>query len=154
MLFLLGGGTAAQGHPDLSGRWILENASAASSDVARELTVQQVERTTSVIGGPLKEPVTYLTIQRRFATTSRIDRYEPVGVVGGTVEGLSGQPGKLSSTSRYSTNWEGRVLVINTAESHEAREEKWSLEDAALILTVTTRASGSESTTRLVYRRQ
>ena len=144
----------AQAHPDLSGRWILENAGAVPPDAALQLTVQQIERTTSVFGVPLKEPVTFLIVDRSFATGSRTDRYEPVGVVGGTVEGFSGQPGELRA--RYSTKWEGRVLVITNIDltTKTEREERWSLEESALVLTVTTRANGSESTTRLVYGRQ
>jgi|RhiMethySRZTD1v2_1073278.scaffolds.fasta_scaffold00149_15 hypothetical protein len=145
----------AQDHPDLSGRWILDNVHDASSDAAVELTVQQVERTTSALGRPLAEPVTFLTVERRSAAGIRIDRYEPVGVVGGVVEGLSGQPGTLTTTMGYSTKWDGAVLVITRTERGETRDERWSLEAGGiLVLTTTTRANGSESKIRLVYRKQ
>jgi hypothetical protein len=155
VLLMVGLSVAAQTHPDFSGRWVLEDAPDASGQTALELIVQQAERTTSALGRALPEPITYLTVERRLATEKRIDRYEPVGLVGGVVEGLSGQSGTLTTTMQWATKWEGAVLVLARTARGETREERWSLDaDGTLTLTTTVRANGSESPTRLVYRRQ
>jgi hypothetical protein len=154
-LLMAGHGVAAQTRTDFSGRWVLENAPDASGATAIELIVQQVELTTSGLGRALPGPITYLTVERHFATEKRIDRYQPVGLVGGVVEGLSGQRGTLTTTMQWATKWEGEVLVISRTERGETRDERWSLDaEGSLIVLATTRANGSESTTRLVYRRQ
>jgi len=159
---------AAQGKPDFSGRWVLAASPGAGPNVARSLTVRQPIVRTNVYGAPMDPLFGELTVERQFVSAVRTDIYQ-IGVTGGRVGGVvpTGRgtgPDMNIPEDRFSVRWEGNRLVIETGNySGPTREagpytehvEVWQLDARGmLILSVTDRGSGIESTTKtLTYRK-
>lgn len=165
---LIAAAVAGQDKPDFSGRWVLENPADSASDIARSLTVRQSIVRTTARGTPMEPFLKDLTVEREFSTGARSESYQ-IGVVGGVVGGVdrtgrAGPDGQNRET-RFSVRWDGNRLVIETGTySGPTREsgpytehtEVWSLDaESRLVMTVTDRRSGAESSTRtLTYRRR
>jgi hypothetical protein len=159
-LFLLAAPLGGQDKPDFSGRWILEDWTPASSDVARVLTVRHS------LAPP---PASDLTIERESAAGVRSDSYR-IGIVGGVVGGIDSAgrgfgPDGQRPQSRFSVTWQGDELVIALADySGSTRDagpwvehtEVWSLDaEDTLRITATDRRPGEPPVTRtLTYRTQ
>jgi len=155
---------AAQDKPDLSGRWVLAGSTAAGPDVARSLTVRQSIVRTTFDGAPMDSVFGKLTVERQFVSDVRTDIYQ-IGISGGTVGGVvpTGRGTDLNLNIpewRFSVGWEGNRLVIERRNySGPTREvgpytehvEVWQLDARGmLILSVTDRGSGIESTTNVL----
>jgi hypothetical protein len=110
-----------------------------------------------------------LTVERSFKTGVRSETYQ-IGVEGGVVGGVdrtgrgSGPRGESPQT-RFAVRWDGNSLVIETGNYSGATRESgpytehtevWRFDaHGRLVITVTDRRSGTESTTGvLTYRRR
>jgi hypothetical protein len=153
----------AQDTTDFSGHWALESASPSAADIPRVLSVTMSVVRTNVRGEPMNPFFKDITVAGELANGTSSQTYQ-IGVVGGTVGGRgSGRSDFPSSHRRVA--WEKQTLVIETArytgptpesgQWHE-RREVWSYDpDGRLRLAITSRSSGSASSTiTLVYRRQ
>ena len=162
LVSLIAGTTAAQEKPDFTGEWILVTPRDGATDAAAELSVRQwLEHKTSVRGVPIDIP--HVAIERQFQTGARSESYQ-IGIVGGVTSGSAGAnfPGVRI---QYRVKWDGDRLVIETGRyagptresgPYSEHDEVWSLEaQGTLVMTVTDRASGTESrTTQLTYRKR
>ena len=142
---------AAQPKPDFSGTWVLTDSSTGDGDFARELGVTQ---TTEV-----------LSVERRFVHSAASEHHR-IGLIEGTIGGVTReQPSSSATRTHASTHWADDALVIRTGSysgpttwevtQFVEREEIWSLDpDATLVITITTRQSGSAPTSATIrYRR-
>ena len=167
LVLLLGQAVAAQDKPDFSGNWILVSPSDSSSNAAQAMTVRESFKRESVRGTPIDPPLITLSVERRFngAVHSEVHTIGTIGGIVGEVAGNAGTGfGGPSEQTRFSTTWDGDRLVIEIrysgrpvdAGAYSEHKEVWSLDiQGALMLTVTDRALGTESTTtNLIYRRQ
>jgi len=158
-------GLAAQDKPDFSGRWVLEDPLPAAVDTPRALIVRQSLVRTSARGTPMEPFYKDLIVEREFESEVRSGSHQ-IGVVGGVIGGVvRGTGGGVETTrSRFSVNWAGNRLVIETgsysaptreAGSFRERTEVWALvENGRLVLTITSRGSDAASMTQtLRYRR-
>jgi len=166
LVLLLEGATAAQDRPDFSGTWILVNPSGSASSAAQMLTVHQSFTRESVRGTPIDPPLITLAVERHSSGGVHSDLYT-IGLIGGTVSGVSGNTvgtglGGRAQT-RFSTTWDGDRLVIENsylgrpgdAVSSSAHKEVSLDAQGTLSLVVTDRSTGTEPiTTNLIYRRQ
>jgi hypothetical protein len=157
----------AQDNPDFSGRWMLENSSGASPDVALFLTVRQPIVRTNVYGAPMPPFFKELSVERQFGDDLRIETYQ-IGVEGGVVGAVAANRETASDVivpqTRFSVRWEGNRLVIDTgrysggtreAGPYTEHTEVWELDPGGmLILSITDRGSGIASTMKtLTYRK-
>jgi hypothetical protein len=152
----LGAQAAAQDKPDFSGHWVLANPRKPNDSVARELTVWHTRNEPDAPGGVLH-------VERRFGNPRNIESESlPVGVTGGTVNGLRPNEMQAFVSSRWSVTWNGNRLVIEkssysgpgTAAQHV---EEWSLtRKNTLLITMTDRIGGSmqPKTVTVIYRRR
>jgi hypothetical protein len=159
---------AAQSQPDFSGRWVLAHPEAAGAGVAGALTVRQPIVRTNVHGVPMEPVFKEITVERQFGTDTQADTFQ-IGVHGGTVGGVVANGAATGAgpdipQTRFFVRWEDNRLVIDTgrysgstreAGPYTERTEVWQLDAAGmLIVTITDRGPGAESTTRtLTYRR-
>lgn len=161
---LLGAWSPPQTHPDVSGRWVLESASPAASDVPQALTVRQTLVSTNVAGEPMRSPQGEITIEREVNGRSESARYL-VGVVGGVVPGLApdGSPG--GPQQHHRVRWDGNTLIFERGSYTGVRPatgvwsehgEAWALDaDNRLHVVVTTRSATEPPSTRsMVYARR
>jgi hypothetical protein len=163
LVLLAGASLAAQDHPDLSGRWVLESHSKPTSEIPRRLSVRpSLVRTME--RGPMKPFIRDLIVTREFESGTRSDTYQ-IGVVGGTVPGISQDGLDTHPRTHHSVRWDGHALVIergtHTAQTRESgvwteHREAWSLDpDGRLRVVITTRDSADAPRTEtLLYRRQ
>jgi hypothetical protein len=163
LVLLAGASLAAQDHPDLSGRWVLESPSQAGPEVPRALSVRR-SLVRTMERGPMKPFFFDMIITREFEKGPRVETYR-IGVVGGTVPGVSKDGSDADPGTRHSAQWDGHSLVIEsgtqTAPTRESgvwteRREAWSLDpDGRLRVGITTRDSvDPPKTETLLYRRQ
>jgi hypothetical protein len=161
-------GLAAQGKPDFSGSWVLQDPRQPGVDIARALTIRQPVRRTTVLGEPMPPAFLDLTVERHFESGVRAEVYQ-IGTEGGTVSGIvgNGRPNQdvNRARSRVSVRWEGNQLRIETGRysgptrdsgPYTEHAEAWRLdEQGRLVITVVDQRSDSEVATRtLTYRRQ
>ncbi len=128
----------AQNRPDLSGRWIPVEAIGASQAllISQDATALVAESTDGAVTERLRFNFT--------GPTQQDVRHANVDVTStASWKGVT-----LSVTSTFTTKPDGIVLSV--------REEEWSLDaDSRLVIAVTTRRSGGQSSSRrTVYRRQ
>lgn len=154
---------ATQDKPDFSGSWVLESRAPASADIPESMSVSQTLVRTNVRGEPMQPFYKDIKVTRAFEGGARSETH-PIGLVGGTVAGLSAGI-RTGTSTHFRVVWAEQALVIETGsytgekpESGEwsERREVWSLEpDGRLRLAITTRSSVEASGTMiLVYRRQ
>jgi hypothetical protein len=159
---------SAQDQPDFSGRWVLAAPPAAGPGVARSLTVLQPIVGTNVYGAPMTPFFKELTVERQFLRDVRTDTYQ-IGVAGASsgvgATGHGSGPDVHVPETRFSVRWEGARLAIDSgvysgptraAGPYTEHSEVWQLDAAGmLIVSVTDRGSGTESTTNiLTYRKR
>jgi hypothetical protein len=163
VVLLAGASLAAQDHPDLSGRWVLESPSQAGPEVPMAVSVRR-SLVRTMERGPMKPFFRDLIVTRELESGTRSDTYQ-IGVVGGTVPGISRDGLDTGPSTRRSVRWDGHALVIeegtHTAQTRESgvwteRREAWSLDpDGRLRMVITTRGSADAPRTEtLLYRRQ
>ena len=166
VLVLLTGLTQIPKQPDFSGEWMLVEASGTGSDLAPVLTVRQTITRTTSRGEPMTPWFSDLTVQRHFRTGVVESESYKIGIIGGTVGGISS--GRSSPQGEWTTvavKWEGESLIIRTGRysgpPHESipyteHEEAWSIDPSRrLSITITDRSSGSQTpAVILIYRRQ
>ena len=154
-----------QTEPDFSGRWELVDPPDATPGVARTLVVQQPVVRTNVRGEPIPPGFLNITIERHFLAETRVETHR-IGVQGGVVGGLAsgGAPGVAAPRTTFSVRWNGRRLVMQSANysgltpessPDTDRTETWQLDPTgSLRVTLVIRESG-RNTTELValYRR-
>jgi hypothetical protein len=153
---------ATQDHTDFSGRWVLESPLPAATDVPRALSVRQSVTTTNVRGEPMKPFFSDISIEKTFDASARTEVHR-IGVLGGTVGGVPGNPAER--TEYFAVTWDGDALVFehrSRSGSDRAtlvwtqRREVWSLDATGrLHVAVTTQdpVSGSRRV-EFGYRRQ
>ena len=145
----------AQEKPDFSGRWVLSPSAVVDRDVPQSLTVKQVVARTNVFED--------ITIVREFADHARTDTYQ-IGIVGGTIGGVSRLLGRPVTETRFSVQWDANRLVFKTSsdsevpgqtQQHSEHTEIWQLAgDGTLIMAVTDRSSSVEPASKvLTYRK-
>lgn len=132
------------------------------------LAVHQSVTRESARGTRIDPPLITLAVERHFAGGVHSDFYT-IGVIGGTVSGVSGNTpgagaGGQTSQTHFSTTWDGDRLVIESSSSRRpvgagsstAHKEVWSLTaQRALSVVVTDWDTGTEPiTNNLIYRRQ
>jgi hypothetical protein len=160
---LAGAGVSAQGHPDFTGRWILEAPGGSSSDAPRSLLVRQsLDGTTGGVG-PATPFFSDITIERDANGLTRSETYR-IGLQSGVVPGIRADGSAGGPRTRHAVQWDGTALVFESSRSSgdlagigdwAERREVWSLDSRGrLHVVITTRSSGAarESVT-LVYRR-
>ena len=120
---------------------------AANSDTAHRLVVLQPIIRADVFGEPMKPAFLHISI-RRERVSGNSDEIRPIGIVGGTVPGLSKEGLPVGNSTRVETVWRLDSLVFadlsyghhgpRTGDWTERREE-WSLErDGRLRVELTT----------------
>lgn len=156
----------AQDKPDFSGRWVLQSRAPAEIDVPRTLIVRQSIARTNVRGEPMTPFFKTITIEREFATLTRVDTYD-IGVLGGFVGGLAGHRIEDPDDRPHGSNgveWVGKQLLFTSANyagrtkesgPYNEHSELWSLEGRDKLMI---RISGESSergrrTLNLEYRR-
>ena len=161
---LLSTSLPSQGHPDFSGRWVLESSSASAPDVPRALSVRQSLVSTNVRGEPMTPFFKDITIEREVEGRRRSETYD-IGVVGGVVAGTTGDGSASVLRQHHAVRWDANTLVFEsgsyTGERPESgvwyeRREAWSLDaDNRLHVVITTRGAVEPTRTRaMVYRRR
>ena len=150
----------SQNQPDFSGHWVLVRPERAGPDVAVSLIVQQPITRQNVYGAPMEPAYLRITIERRFATSTRTDTHA-IGARAGTMSGpVRGADPAANSRTTVFTRWEDRRLVIDTTRSSSgtfaSRTETWELDaEGRLTVTTTEKSSGGAPITAIaVYRRQ
>jgi len=123
-------------HPDFSGRWVLHTPALANPDTPRRLVVLQPIVRTTVFGDPMKPAFLRISIRRETVSGSN-EETRDIGVMGGSVSGLSKDGVSIGNSTSMETVWRGDSLVFanlsygpngpRTGDWTERREE-WSLE--------------------------
>jgi hypothetical protein len=158
---LVAGAPAAQGKPDFSGNWVLQDPSPQGADIPQALTISQPVRRTTARGLPMPPVFLDVTIQRHFAGGSRTETYF-IGTEAGAIHVELAPEGRKSET-RIAMQWDGDRLRIETRNSPKPDPliyiehiEVWRLEQQGrLLMTVIDRGSESPGITRtLIYERR
>ena len=144
---------AAQTHPDFTGRWRLDSDTAPAADVPLALDVRR--------SPPSAAPsVEMVTVRRLFAARETVETY-PVGIVSGTVGGVSADRSQSPITTEHSVRWEGESLTFEDRrragrDDWDWRRETWSLDAAGRleVAMTTDSASAPQMTMTVAYRRQ
>ena len=162
MALALAASAVAQDKPDFSGRWVLVPPPQPGPDLPRALSVTQTVTSTTVTGAPMEPHFSQIHIAREFDSGTRSEGHR-IGLIGGTVGGLSADGRLPGTTTRYSVTWSDRTLVFeSSSHTGEApgtgqwtdRVETWSLDaEGQLRITVTSRSPDGTKSTTLVYRR-
>jgi hypothetical protein len=154
----------AQDKPDFSGRWVLESPAQPGADVPRTMSVALSVRRTNVRGEPMTPYFSDIEIRGEFETGARTES-RAIGIIGGTVSGLSRAGTSNGADTRYGVKWEGNDLVFENGSSSgrtadtgtwSERREVWSLDATGrLRVLIMTRGSDHAPTNvTLVYRRE
>lgn len=137
---------AAQDHPDFSGRWILESASAAGSDVPRAMSVHQLLVLRDVRGEPMAPFFKQITVDREFESSRRSDTHD-IGVVGGVVPGRGADGSPTGPHRSHAVTWEGDALVFDSG-SYTGPAPEQAYGPAAARYGPSTRTVGSKWSSR------
>lgn len=163
-LFAAVGSIAVHGQrgTDFSGRWVLEDETAAPADTPATLTVRQPITTTTMRGDPMPPAYLTLTVIRHFPNKAEEATYR-IGTLGGVVGGLPdrGAPssGRGSVSREWSVRWRDDALwmeewTLTAGVVTGARTEIWRLDDRSrLIVTLEIRNGGKTERSTLAYRR-
>jgi hypothetical protein len=157
-----------QDKPDFSGRWKLSGTTVPGSDFPPSLIVRQSIARTNVRGDAIEPYFKDVSVEREFPGGTRAETYL-IGVVGGRVSGVDTRAGTTPQAgfqTTYAVRWEGGRLVyesgryegpVRAAQSvaelragpYSERVEVWELgSDGLLTISITTRGSGVETTTK------
>jgi hypothetical protein len=142
--------------PDFSGEWI-SIATDASVDPPATLVVRQRLTRANSRGEPMAPYFSHLLVERHYSNRVESDSYD-IGIVSGTVSGTG-------ERTIVTVTWQGERLAIKTGKysgppqepgPSSEHEEVWSLDRGGrLLITITDRTSGAQSTTvRLTYQRR
>jgi len=128
---------AAQGKPDFTGHWVLQEPLQAASDVPSTISVRQTLVRTNVRGEPMKPFFKDIAVEREFRNGTRSEDTYLIGVVGGVASGLR-EDGTPNGPNGYQgVTWDGDALVFDsgtyTGHTRETgtwtdRHEVWSLD--------------------------
>jgi hypothetical protein len=167
---LKGGGPTSQiqDKPDFSGRWKLSGPIVAGAEFPSSLAVRQSIARTNVRGEAIEPFFRDVFVEREFPGGPQVETYR-IGVEGGRVSGIDTRAGAAPQSSfqaTYAVRWEGRRLVFEAgryegpvraaqslaelrAGAYSERVETWELgSDGLLTLSITTRGSNVETTTK------